>query len=102
MKLIELIQKKLGIDAKDLDGDLNLKTVKTMQSNLDEIADELIAEQEKVERQEEAEEHQKMADRLAKAREKKHNIAKARKKAEQDKGYSAGRYALLKRLGKVD
>ena len=102
MKLIDIIKGELGVDAKDLEDELNLKTVKEMQSNLDEIADELIAEEIKTQIKEEDAERKAFADRLAIARTKKHNIAKARKKAEQLKGYSPGRLALLKRLGKVD
>ena len=49
MKLIELIKEKLGLDEELLNEDLDLKTVKRMQSNLDDIADDLIREETKKE-----------------------------------------------------
>ena len=44
MKIIELIKEKLGLDDKDLEKDLDLNSVKKMQMHLDDMADELIAQ----------------------------------------------------------
>ena len=102
MKLIDLIKNNLGIDAKDLDKEADIETMKTIQENLTEALAVHDAEEQETEILKQEKENEEFKQRLIKAREKKHNINRARKTAEQRKGYSAGRLARLRRLGKVD
>jgi len=102
MKLIELIKEKLGIDAKDLEGELNLDTVKVMQSHLGKIADELSQDQELVRIKAEEVKQQAWVDSMRKARAKTTKITQARKTAKDMKGRSPGRVSHLRRTGKID
>lgn len=101
MKLIELIKEKLGIDDKDLDKDLDLKAVKKMQTHLDDIADDLIAEQTSQEMEARALETQQYKEKLQKARGKQQQMAKTRAKLRHMKNINPARLRKLKQEGKL-
>ena len=101
MKLIELIKEKLGLDDKDLNKDLDLKTVKRMQTNLDDIADDLIREESKKEQDRLQLERQEEAQRMAEARKNHHARNNTRAKLRREANISPGRRHLLKQRGKL-
>ena len=59
-------------------------------------------EQEQKEREALAEENRQWSKRVVKARTSRANVIQRRKKEQQLKGYSAGRLARLRQLGKID
>ena len=101
MKLTDKMKNKLRaiIEAQDISEKERMNELK---EELTEIIVEHKAKEQEAEAEKEEKERKEFAERLATARAKKHNINKARKKAEQIKGYSPGRLALLRRQGKVD
>jgi hypothetical protein len=101
MKLIELIKEKLGLDEDQLNEDLDLKTVKRMQTNLDNIADDLIREETKKEQDRLQLERQEDAQRLAEARKPHHARNSMRAKLRHEASISPGRRHLLKQRGKL-
>ena len=101
MKLIELIKEKLGLDENLLNEDLDLKTVKRMQTNLDDIADDLIREESKKEQERLQLERQEEAQRMAEARKHHHARNNTRAKLRREANISPGRRHLLKQRGKL-
>jgi hypothetical protein len=101
MKIIELIKEKLGLEDKDLDKQLDLKAVKKMQTHLDDVADELIAEQTLQEQEAKTLESQAYKDRLLKARSKQHNRNKTRTKLRHMQGINPARLRRLQQEGKI-
>ena len=101
MKLIELIKEKLGLDENLLNEDLDLKTVKRMQTNLDDIADDLIREESKKEAERLQLERQEEAQRMAEARKHHHARNNTRAKLRREANISPGRRQILKQRGKL-
>jgi len=101
MKLIELIKEKLGLDEDLLNEDLDLKTVKRMQTNLDNIADDLIREETKKEQDRLQLKQQEDAQRLAEARKPHHARNSMRAKLRHEASISPARRHILKQRGKL-
>lgn len=92
-----MIKESLGIE-----GDLDEKTAKQIIQTLDDDIQKAKAEQEQKERDALADESKQWSERVAKARTSRANVIQRRKKEQQLKGYSAGRLARLRQLGKID
>ena len=92
-----MIKESLGIE-----GDLDEKTAKQIIQSLDDDIQKAKEEQEQKEREAQAEENRQWSERVAKARTSRANVIQRRKKEQQLKGYSAGRLARLRQLGKID
>ena len=92
-----MIKESLGIE-----GDLDEKTAKQIIQTLDDDIQKAKAEQEQKEREALAEENRQWSKRVVKARTSRANVIQRRKKEQQLKGYSAGRLARLRQLGKID
>ena len=101
MKLIQLIKDKLGLDEELLNEELDLKTVKRMQSNLDDIADDLIREETKKEEERKNLERQEEAQKLYDARKNHHARNQARAKLRHEASISPARRQWLKQRGKL-
>lgn len=101
MKIIELIKEKLGLDDKDLNKDLDLKAVKKMQTHLDDIADDLIAEQTRMDMEAQSQESLAFKERLQTARAKQHKANKTRAKLRHMQGISPARLRRLQQEGKI-
>jgi len=101
MKIIDLIKEKLGLEDKDLDKDLDLKAVKKMQTHLDDIADDLIAEQTRMDMEAQSQESQAFKERLQTARAKQHSRNKTRAKLRHMQGISPARLRKLQQEGKI-
>ncbi|MDA0754789.1 MAG: hypothetical protein O3A43_01990 [Proteobacteria bacterium] len=101
MKIIELIKEKLGLDDKDLNKDLDLKAVKKMQTHLDDIADDLIAEQTRLDMEAQSQESQAFKERLQTARAKQHKANKTRAKLRHMKNINPARLRRLQQEGKI-
>jgi len=102
MKLIELIKEKLGVDPTELDADVDKETLKDMQAKLNEIADEIDQDEKDREAIKNGQESKEWAERIMLARQKKFNIAKARKLARDKRGMTYERATLLGKQGKLD
>ncbi|MDA9765898.1 hypothetical protein N9C99_00970 [Gammaproteobacteria bacterium] len=94
---MKMIKESLGIE-----GDLDEKTAKQIIQSLDDDIQKAKEEQEQKEREAQAEENRQWSKRVAKARTSRANVIQRRKKEQQLKGYSAGRLARLRQLGKID
>ena len=92
-----MIKESLGIEA-----DLDEKTAKQIIQSLDNDIQKAKEEQEQKEREALAEENRQWSKRVLKARTSRANVIQRRKKEQQLKGYSAGRLARLRQLGKID
>lgn len=92
-----MIKESLGIE-----GDLDEKTAKQIIQSLDNDIQKAKEEQEQKEREALAEENRQWSKRVVKARTSRANVIQRRKKEQQLKGYSAGRLARLRQLGKID
>lgn len=92
-----MIKESLGIE-----GDLDEKTAKQIIQTLDDDIQKAKEEQEQKEREALAEENRQWSKRVLKARTSRANVIQRRKKEQQLKGYSAGRLARLRQLGKID
>ena len=101
MKLIELIKEKLGLEDNDLDKEVDLKSVKKMQSHLSDVADDLIIEQTRQEMEARALETKQFKEKLQKARAKQHSRNNARAKLRHMKNISPARLRKLKQEGKL-
>ena len=97
MEIMKLIKESLGIE-----GELDEKTAKEIIQSLDNDIQKAKDEQKQTEINKKAEEDKLWASRVSKARTKTQKAFEARKKTRQTKGYSAGRLARLRRLGKID
>jgi hypothetical protein len=97
MEIMKMIKESLGIE-----GDLDEKTAKQIIQTLDDDIQKAKAEQEQKEREAQAEENRQWSKRVSKARTSRANVIQRRKKEQQLKGYSAGRLARLRQLGKID
>ena len=97
MEIMKMIKESLGIE-----GDLDEKTAKQIIQTLDDDIQKAKAEQEQKERDALADESKQWSERVAKARTSRANVIQRRKKEQQLKGYSAGRLARLRQLGKID
>ena len=82
-------------------GNVTLKTVKRMQTNLDDIADDLIREESKKEQDRLQLERQEEAQRMAEARKHHHARNNTRAKLRREANISPGRRHLLKQRGKL-
>ena len=94
---MKMIKESLGIE-----GDLDEKTAKQIIQTLDDDIQKAKEEQEQKEREALAEENRQWSKRVVKARTSRANVIQRRKKEQQLKGYSAGRLARLRQLGKID
>lgn len=97
MEIMKLIKESLGIE-----GELDEKTAKEIIQSLDNDIQKAKDDQEQLEKERKADEEREWGKRVVSARSKKQSIIKARAKTRQVKGYSAGRLARLRRLGKID
>ena len=97
MEIMKLIKESLGIE-----GELDEKTAKEIIQSLDNDIQKAKDDQEQLEKERKADVDREWTDRVVAARGKKQSIIKARAKTRQVKGYSAGRLARLRRLGKID
>ena len=97
MEIMKLIKESLGIE-----GDLDEKTAKEIIQSLDNDIQKAKEEQKQTEANKKADEGKAWSERVIKARAKTHKALEARKQIRQTKGYSAGRLARLRRLGKID
>lgn len=97
MEIMKLIKESLGIE-----GELDEKTAKEIIQTLDDDIQKAKAEQKQIEKDAQVKESQEWSRRVATARSKQIRTYQARKKSQQTKGYSAGRLARLRRLGKID
>ena len=97
MEIMKMIKESLGIE-----GDLDEKTAKQIIQTLDDDIQKAKEEQEQKEREALAEENRQWSKRVVKARTSRANVIQRRKKEQQLKGYSAGRLARLRQLGKID
>jgi len=97
MEIMKMIKESLGIE-----GDLDEKTAKQIIQSLDNDIQKAKEEQEQKEREALAEENRQWSKRVVKARTSRANVIQRRKKEQQLKGYSAGRLARLRQLGKID
>ena len=101
MKIIEMIQKRLGLTHEDLDKEMNLENLNELQHQLDNIRDEMIAEQERKASEKASKESQEWADNLTKARLGKHQGNLTRQKLRHMKGINPARLRKLKSEGKI-
>ncbi len=101
MKIIEMIQKRLGLTHEDLDKEMSLEELNKLQYQLDNVRDEMIAEQEQQEAEAKAKESQEWADNLTKARLGKHQGNLTRQKLRHMKGINPARLRKLKSEGKI-
>ena len=101
MKILEIIKQKLGLDDKDLEKEIDLESVKSMQRHLDDVADELIAEQTRKEQEKLNAENQEWKDKMNKARSRQQQMAKTRAKLQHMKGISPARLMKLRKEGKL-
>ena len=97
MEIMKMIKESLGIE-----GDLDEKTAKQIIQTLDDDIQKAKEEQEQKEREALAEENRQWSKRVVKASTSRANVIQRRKKEQQLKGYSAGRLARLRQLGKID
>lgn len=97
MEIMKLIKESLGIE-----GELDEKTAKEIIQSLDNDIQKAKDDQEQLEKERKADEEREWGKRVVAARSTKQSIIKARAKTRQVKGYSAGRLARLRRLGKID
>ena len=97
MEIMKMIKESLGIE-----GDLDEKTAKEIIQSLDNDIQKAKEEQEQKEKEAQAEENRQWSKRVVKARTSRANVIQRRKKEQQLKGYSAGRLARLRQLGKID
>mgnify|MGYP003345820039 CR=1 FL=1 len=101
MKIIDMIKEQLGLDAKDLDKDIDLKTVKQMQTHLDDLADAIIEKESEERRQAEQKANEETAKRIHEARVNSRNKYEARKKLRHMQGISPARLMRLRKEGKL-
>ena len=101
MKILEIIKQKLGLDDKDLEKEIDLESVKSMQRHLDDVADELIAEQTRKEQEKLDAENKEWKDKMDKARSRQQQMAKTRSKLRHMKGISPARLMRLRKEGKL-
>jgi len=101
MKILEIIKQKLGLDDKDLEKEIDLESVKSMQRHLDDVADELIAEQTRKEQEKLNAENKEWKDKMDKARSRQQQMAKTRSKLRHMKGISPARLMKLRKEGKL-
>ena len=94
---MQMIKESLGIK-----GELDEKTAKEIIQGLDNDIQKAKAEQEQTEKEAKAKEDKEWSERVTKARASRSNVIQRRKKEQQLKGYSAGRLARLRKLGKID
>ena len=92
-----MIKESLGIE-----GDLDEKTANEITQSLDNDIQKAKEEQEQKEKEAQAEENRQWSKMVVKARTSRANVIQRRKKEQQLKGYSAGRLARLRQLGKID
>ena len=96
-----MIQKRLGLTHEDLDKEMNLEELNKLQYQLDNVRDEMIAEQEQLEADERNKESQEWAENLRKARLGKHNGNIARQKLRHMSKINPARLLKLKKEGKI-
>ena len=101
MKILEIIKQKLGLDDKDLEKEIDLESVKSMQRHLDDVADELIAEQTRKDQEKLTAENKEWKDKMEKARSRQQQMAKTRAKLRHMKGISPARLMKLRKEGKL-
>jgi hypothetical protein len=101
MKIIELIKEKLGLDDKDLEKDLDLNSVKKMQMHLDDMADELIAQNQQKEAEQRQAESSDWLKRISEGRANSKRVNQARKKLTHQSRISPARLRKLKAEGKI-
>lgn len=101
MKIIELIKEKLGLDDKDLEKDLDLNSVKKMQMHLDDMADELIAQNQQKEAERKEAESKAWLKRVSEGREKSKRVNQTRKKLTHRSRINPARLRKLKAEGKI-
>jgi|TARA_B100000424_G_C22707046_1_gene385150 hypothetical protein len=101
MKIIDLIKEKLGLDEQDLDKEINIEELNKLQHQLDEVRDNLIAEQEQLKREKADAESKAWAENFQKAREKKLGGVKMRNTLRKQARINPSRLRKLKAEGKI-
>ena len=101
MKIIDLIKEKLGLDEQDLDKEINIEELNKLQHQLDEVRDNLIAEQEQLKREKADKESEEWSRNFQKAREKKLGGVKMRNTLRKQARINPSRLRKLKAEGKI-
>ena len=96
-----MIQKRLGLTHEDLDKEMNLENLNELQHQLDNVRDEMIAEQERKASEKASKESQEWADNLRKARRSKLSGKLTRQKLRKMRGINPARLRKLKQDGKI-
>ena len=96
MKIIEELKKAMNWE------ELDEATAKDIIKDLEDGIDSLKEKQKLEEANRKADEDSAWNKRVKEARQSRTNTIQRRKKEQQLKGYSAGRLAMLRRLGKLD
>ena len=101
MKILEMIQKRLGLTHEDLDKEMNLENLNELQHQLDNVRDEMIAEQERKASEKASKESQEWADNLRKARQSKLSGKTTRDALKKQARINPARLRKLKAEGKI-
>ena len=101
MKILEMIQKRLGLTHEDLDKEMNLENLNELQHQLDNVRDEMIAEQERKASEKASKESQEWADNLRKARRSKLSGKTTRDSLKRQARINPARLRKLKAEGKI-
>lgn len=96
MKIIEELKKAMNWQ------ELDEATAKDIIKDLEDGIESLKKQQDLEEADRKADENKEWAEKVSIARQSRTNTIKRRKRESQLKGYSAGRLAMLRRLGKID
>ena len=96
MKIIEELKKAMNWE------ELDEATAKDIIKDLEDGIESLKEKQDLEEANRKAEEGLALTKKVTEARQSRTNTIQRRKKEQQLKGYSAGRLAMLRRLGKLD
>ena len=101
MKIIEMIQKRLGLTHEDLDKEMNLENLNELQHQLDNVRDEMIAEQEQKASEKASKESQQWAENFQRARKQKLGSKIARDALKKQARINPARLRKLKAEGKI-
>ena len=101
MKIIDMIKQRLGLDEQDLDKEMNLEELNKLQYQLDNVRDEMIAEQERKASEKASKESQEWADNLRKARQSKLSGKTTRDALKKQARINPARLRKLKAEGKI-
>ena len=101
MKILEMIQKRLGLTHEDLDKEMNLENLNELQHQLDNVRDEMIAEQERKASEKASKESQQWAENFQKNRKKKLGSKITRDALKKQARINPARLRKLKAEGKI-